>query len=127
MGRAIAALIGRELVSVFGHSSDGEASVFEEKAQRGLAGRDAALTRRERELGEAEQRMLRWSEHLRGREHELEVREWRVEAATRLASARPGPRQDRPQRTLPLRVGPQAQALPRPIAPIRARSQIMSC
>ena len=86
MGRAIAALIGRELVSVFGHSSDGEASVFEEKAQRGLAGRDAALTRRERELGEAEQRMLRWSEHLRGREHELEVREWRVEAATRLAS-----------------------------------------
>jgi len=69
MGRAIAALIDHE-----------------------LADREAALTKRGNELSEAEERVRRWSEHLRGREHEIEVREWRVEAATNLPSRPAGAR-----------------------------------
>ena len=60
--------------------------MFEEQAQRRLADREAALTRRERELSAAEERVRRWSEHLRRREYEIEVREWRVKAATKLPS-----------------------------------------
>jgi len=85
MGRAIAALIDHELASVFGDFSEGGVSMFEEQAQRQLVEREAALTKRERELGAAEERVRRWSDHLRGLEHELEVREWRVEAATKLS------------------------------------------
>lgn len=84
MGRAIAALIDHELASVFSSSSEGAVSVFEEQAQRQLVDREAALTKRERELGVAEERMQRRSEHLRGWENQLEIREWRVEAATKL-------------------------------------------
>jgi len=84
MGRAIAALIDHELASVFDGSGDGALSMFDEQAQRRQADRKAALTKRERELGAAEERVRRWSEHLRKREHEIEVREWRVEAATKL-------------------------------------------
>ena len=95
MGRAIAALIDHELASVFGNSSEGAVSLFEEQAQRQLVDREAALARRERELSAAEERVRRWSEHLRGWEHELEVREWRVEAAMKLltqpAQVRPKP------------------------------------
>jgi len=86
MGRAIAALIDHELASVFRHSSEGAVSIFEEQAQRQLADREAALTKRERELNAGEERMRRWSEHLRGREHEIEVSEWRVEVARKLAA-----------------------------------------
>ncbi len=86
MGRAIAALIDHELVSVFGNSGEGEVSMLEEQAQRKLADRDTALTKRERELGAAEERVRRWSEHLRRWEHELEVREWRVQPATKLST-----------------------------------------
>ncbi|HEX9854789.1 MAG TPA: SEC-C domain-containing protein [Acidimicrobiia bacterium] len=86
MGRAIAQLIDYELASVFGKSSEGAVSMFEEQAQRQVVDREAALTKREGELGAAEERVRRWSEHLRGWEHELEVREWRVEAATKLST-----------------------------------------
>lgn len=86
MGRAIAALIDHELASVHGDSSGGSGSWFEEQAQRRLVDREAALTKREGELAQAEDRMRRWSEHLRGWEHELEVREWRMEAATKLST-----------------------------------------
>jgi uncharacterized protein YecA (UPF0149 family) len=54
------------------------------KAQRQLADQETTLTKRERELDAAEERMRRRSEHLRGWEHEIEVPEWRVEAATKL-------------------------------------------
>ena len=84
MGRAIAALIDHELASVFGSSEDAM-SLFEEQAQRQLVDREAALARRERELGAAEERVRRWSEHLRRQEHEIEVRECRLEAATKLS------------------------------------------
>ena len=48
MGRAIAALIDHELVSVLGDRSDGPVSMFEQQAPRQLADREAALTKRER-------------------------------------------------------------------------------
>lgn len=86
MGRAIAELIDHELTSVFGAFNGAAGSMFEEQAQRQSADREAALTRREQELGAAEERVRRWSEQLRGREREIEAREWRVEAATKLAS-----------------------------------------
>lgn len=85
MGRAIAALIDHELASVFGDHSDAT-SMFEERAQRQLADRDVALTKREREISAAEGQVRRRSEHLRRWENELEVREWRVEAATTLST-----------------------------------------
>ena len=87
MGRAIAALIDHELASVFGSSEDAM-SLFEEQAQRQLADREAALARRERELGASEKRVRRWSEHLRRQEHEIEVRECRLEAVTKLSLQR---------------------------------------
>ncbi len=86
MGRAIAALIDHELASVFGDSSEGAVSMFEEQAQRQLVDRKAALTKREHDLGAAEERVRRWSEQLRAWAHEIEVREWRVEAATKLST-----------------------------------------
>jgi hypothetical protein len=85
MGRAVAELIDHELASALGDSGRGPASLFEEQAQRRLADREAALSKRERELVEAEERMRRWNAHLRRREHEIEVRERRVEAATTLS------------------------------------------
>jgi hypothetical protein len=85
MGRAVAALIDHELASALGDSGGAAASLFEEQTQRRLADRQAALSKRERELVEAGERMRRWSANLRDREHEIEVRERRVAAATRLS------------------------------------------
>jgi hypothetical protein len=60
--------------------------MFEEEAQRQLVDREGALTKREQELGAAEERVRRRSDRLRRWENELEVREWRVEAATKLST-----------------------------------------
>lgn len=86
MGRAIAALINHELASVFSNASEGAMSVVEEQAQQQLVDREAALNKREQELDAAEERLQRQGEHLRGWENELEVREWRVEAVTKLST-----------------------------------------
>ncbi|MGI8516684.1 MAG: SEC-C metal-binding domain-containing protein [Acidimicrobiia bacterium] len=86
MGRAIAALIDHELASVFGEPSAGAVSILEEQAHRRLADREAALTKRERELSAAEGRVHRLSEDLRRWEREIEVREWRVESATKMST-----------------------------------------
>ncbi|HJQ90822.1 MAG TPA: SEC-C domain-containing protein [Acidimicrobiia bacterium] len=86
MGRGIVVLMDHELASVFDHSSEGAVSSFEERVQQQMAEREAALTKREQELGAAEERVRRWSDHLRGREQELEIREWRVDAATKLST-----------------------------------------
>jgi hypothetical protein len=59
MGRAITALIDHELTSVLGDSSVGSGWEFEEHAQRRLVDREAALTKREGELAEAEDRVRR--------------------------------------------------------------------
>jgi hypothetical protein len=86
MGRAIAALIEHELASVFSRSIDGAVSVFEEQARRQVVDREASLTKREQELGAAEEHVRKRSAHLRRWENELEVREWRVETATKLST-----------------------------------------
>jgi hypothetical protein len=92
MGRAIAALVDRELASVLGDSSVGSGWEFEEQAQRRFVDREAALTKREGDLAEAEDRVRRWSEHLRDRERELEAHEWRLEVAKKLAGQPAGAR-----------------------------------
>ncbi|HJQ90473.1 MAG TPA: SEC-C metal-binding domain-containing protein [Acidimicrobiia bacterium] len=89
MGRAIAALINHEMASVLDNSSEGAVSTLEERAQRQLVDREAALSKREGELSAAEERVRRWSEHLREKEQELEVREWRVDAVTKLSTQPP--------------------------------------
>jgi len=90
MGRAIAVLVDHELASVLGDSSGGPGSAFEEQAGRRLVDREAALDNRESALAEAEDRVHRWSEHLRDREREVEAREWRLEVAKKLTGQSAG-------------------------------------
>ena len=85
MGRAIMALIDRELVSVFADSSDGQAPVIAQRVEEELASREAAVISRERELETTEEQLRGWGERLRRREDGLEAREQRAELASRLA------------------------------------------
>lgn len=57
MGRAIAALLNRELASVLGDSNAGSGSWLEEQAQSRLADREAVLTKWEGELAKAGRRV----------------------------------------------------------------------
>ena len=88
MGRAIATLIDRELISVFGDQTGNHPSVFAEQAEEELASRQTEITCREQAVAATEERLRRWSEHLRSREDELEARELRIETLFKL-SARP--------------------------------------
>ena len=88
MGRAIMALVERELVSVFGDSAGSDSPVLAQQAEHELASREAEVSGRERELHAAEDRMQLWSDRLRRWEDELERRDQRAELASRLA-ARP--------------------------------------
>ncbi len=85
MGRAISALVDQELASVVGETSSESGSWFEEQTQDRLAEREAALTEREAQLAESEDRVQRWSEHLRDLERAVEAREWRLELTQKLA------------------------------------------
>ncbi len=60
--------------------------VVGDREQRRLAEREAAITKREGELVEANDRMRRRGEQLQDREREVEVREWRLELAKELPS-----------------------------------------
>jgi hypothetical protein len=88
MGRAIMALIDRELVSVFGESSRDDSPAFRRQAEEELASREAEVGRRESELDAVEDRLRRWQERLRRWEDELVGRDQRVELASKLG-ARP--------------------------------------
>jgi uncharacterized protein YecA (UPF0149 family) len=86
MGRAIVALIDRELVSVFGgQTADGQ-PVFAQQAEEELAARQEQLALREEKAAEVEDRLRALSEHLRTWEAELEARERRVELAAKMAA-----------------------------------------
>lgn len=85
MGRAISALVNHELAAVIGETSSESGSWFEEQTHRRLAERETALTEREAQLAEAQDRIQRWSNHLRDREREVEAREWRLELTQKLA------------------------------------------
>ncbi len=82
MGRAIVALIDRELVSVFGD----HAAVFAEQAEEELATRQEQVARQEEKAAVVEERLRAWNAHLRSWEVELEVRERRVEFAAKMAA-----------------------------------------
>jgi hypothetical protein len=84
MGRAILALIDRELISVFGDQTGNRPSVFAEQAEEELASRQTEAARREQAVAATEGRLKRWSEHLRSRGDELEAREMRIETLSKL-------------------------------------------
>lgn len=86
MGRAIAALIDRELVSVFGEVSDGKVPVFAAEAEEELSRREAAVADRVGRLGGEEQRVREWGERLRLWEQELQRREQQTEFVAKLAA-----------------------------------------
>ena len=86
MGRAIAALIDRELASVVGDHRGAHQPVFAEQAEEELARRQEQVSRREEEVAFIEDRLREWNADLRTREVELEVREGRVEFAAKMAA-----------------------------------------
>ena len=86
MGRAIAAMIDRELVSVFGDSAGGPSPVFAEKAEEELARRQDQVARRELDATAVEERLRAWSERLRSWEGELETRERRAKFTAKMSA-----------------------------------------
>jgi hypothetical protein len=100
MGRAIMALIERELVSVFGESTGDESPIFAGRAEEQLAPREAQVAAREHEVKEAEKRARIQNDRLRRWEDELEAREHRIELASnlRLRPAAASPRVGRNER-----------------------------
>jgi len=86
MGRAIAALIDRELAGVFGDRSGDHPPVFAEQVEEELARRQEQVDRREEKAAGVEERLRAWSEHLLRWEGELAVRERRVEFALKVAA-----------------------------------------
>ena len=123
MGRAIAAMIDRELVSVFGDSAGGPSPVFAEKAEEELARRQDQVARREFDddggRGTAPS-VERASPQVGGRA--------RCQRAARRAqrkyvcSISSGADQGRAQRAMPVRFGSQVQALPWPARPVAGRA-----
>ena len=91
MGRAVAILIDRELVSVFGEASASLVPVFEEKAQEALTARETEVAARERKVEAFEERLRRWDERLRAPERDLDARELRTQTTSRLAPSPPEP------------------------------------
>ena len=86
MGRAVAILMDRELLSVFGEHTAGEWSVFAQQAVEALASREAEIEARERRVDTDEAQMRERDEGLRRWEDELEVRELRAEFVSKIAS-----------------------------------------
>ncbi len=86
MGRAVVALIDRELVSVFGDQTDDHLPVFAEQAEKELARRQEQVARREEKAAVVEERLRAWNTHLRTWEDELETRERRIEFGAKMAT-----------------------------------------
>jgi len=86
MGRAIVALIDRELVSVFGEMGDDEVPVFAAEADEKLAAREMAIADREGRLIGEEQRLREWGERMRLWDDELRRREQSAELVAKLAT-----------------------------------------
>jgi hypothetical protein len=86
MGRAVAILMDRELLSVFGEHTAGEWPLFAQQATEELENREARIEAREHKVDIEEARMRERSEGLRRWEDELEARELRAEFASKIAS-----------------------------------------
>lgn len=87
MGRAIMALIDRELASV-AETSCIDSPVFVQRIREQLASREAEVAGRERAVASAEERLRSRSDQLRRWEAELETLAQRVELASKLAAQR---------------------------------------
>ncbi|GBE22648.1 hypothetical protein BMS3Bbin01_02024 [bacterium BMS3Bbin01] len=90
MGRAIVALMDRELASVAETSSD-DSPVLAQRAREQLEHREADVAGRERAVAAADERMRGRSERLRRWEAELQTEAQQVELASRLAAQRRDP------------------------------------
>jgi hypothetical protein len=88
MGRALAALIDHELVSVFGEFNDDDQPVFVRDTQEQLAAREEEIIARERALEAAGDRIREQEKRLRLWEAELRRLEQQAETLSKLA-ARP--------------------------------------
>ncbi len=84
MGRAVMALIDRELVGVFGESTGEEVPLLAGRADEQLAAREAQVGAREREVKAAEERLRRWNEQLRLREDEFRTSKRQVEVGSKM-------------------------------------------
>ena len=85
MGRAIVALIDRELANAAETSVD-NFSVLAQRAREQLASRGTEVASRERAVASAEERLLSRSEQLRRWEAELQMTAQRLELASKLAA-----------------------------------------
>jgi hypothetical protein len=86
MGRAVAMLMDRELLSVFGEDTAGEWPLFAQQAVEKLESREARIDVRERIVDTDEARMHERSEPLGCWEDALEVRELRADFPLKIAS-----------------------------------------
>lgn len=80
MGKAVAALIVRELQTAIGDPADGDAATFAGRREEELAVRESQVIDRERDLGATEDRLNEWTGWLRAWERELQVWERRLAA-----------------------------------------------
>ena len=87
MGRAIVALINRELASMAEASGD-DSPVLAQLAREQLASREAELGVRERDIEAVEERYHSRSEQLRRWEAELQTLAQRIQLASKLAGQR---------------------------------------
>jgi hypothetical protein len=85
MGRAIVALIDRELASVAEASGD-DSPALAQRIREQLANREAEVASQERETAVAEERLRRRSEQLRRWEAELQTLAQRFQMASKLAA-----------------------------------------
>jgi hypothetical protein len=83
MGRAIAALIEHELVSVLGEGNGEGVAVLADQVEEQFAARERRVAAREHSVGAAEERLRGWTERRRHQEAELQIREQRVEMASK--------------------------------------------
>jgi uncharacterized protein YecA (UPF0149 family) len=83
MGRAVAMLMDRELLSAFGEHAADEWPAFAQRAAEDLENREARIEVREHKVAIDEAGMRGRNERLRRWEGELEAREQRVEATSK--------------------------------------------
>ena len=88
MGRALVALIDRELAGVFDEPGGEVCPVLAQRARELLARREAAAMSRERVVASAEEKLRSRSEQLRRWEADLQILAQRVELASKLAAQR---------------------------------------
>ena len=88
MGRAVAMLMDRELLSVFGEHTAGEWPMLAGQAVEELENREARIVAREHKVDTDEARLRERSVYLRRWEDELEAREQQAEFVSKIASLR---------------------------------------